>query len=60
MGVQQDIGEIKRHGRTEGKVESLGGEVSNDVGGVSSPERNKALFTVCAGESIANTLVGGS
>ena len=46
-------------GRTEGKVEGLGGEVTNDVGGVASPQGDKTLILVGTGESITDTLVGG-
>ena len=46
--------------RTEGKVEGLGWEVSDDVGSVSSPEREETLFTVCTRKSITDTLVWGS
>ena len=45
---------------TEGKVEGLGGEVTDDVGGVSTPEGYKTLVRVCAGEGITDTLVGCS
>jgi len=51
----------RRNGQlTEGKVKSLGGEVTNDVGSVTTPKRNETLLSVGAGESVANTLVGGS
>ena len=43
---------------TEGKVQGLGGEVTDDVGRVTSPEGEQALFTVCAGEAVNDTLVG--
>jgi len=43
--------------RTEGKVESLGREVTNDVGGVSSPEGNDTLIAVGTAEGITNALV---
>lgn len=45
--------------RTEGKVKSLGGEVTDDVGGVSSPEGDETLLLVGTGESITDALVGG-
>jgi hypothetical protein len=45
--------------RTEGKVEGLGREVTDDVGGVSSPQRNETLFPVRAAEGISDALVGG-
>jgi len=44
---------------TEGKVEGLGGEVTNDIGSVSTPERNETLLSVGAGKGVTNTLVGG-
>lgn len=44
----------------EGKVKSLGGEVSDDVGGVSSPEGGKTLLGVDSREAVTNTLVRGS
>lgn len=44
---------------TEGKVQGLGREVPDDVGGVSSPERKDTLVAVSTGESITNALVGG-
>ena len=43
--------------RTECEVQGLGGEITNDIGGVSSPESKNALLAVCAREGIANTLV---
>jgi len=43
----------------EGEVESLGGEVSDDVGGVSSPQRSDTLLLVDTGETVTNTLVWG-
>lgn len=43
--------------RTESEVKRLGGEVTNDVGGVSSPERNNTLVTVRAGEAVSDALV---
>jgi len=46
--------------RTEGKVESLGGEVTDDVGGVTTPERDGTLIGNGTLESITNTLVGSS
>ena len=45
---------------TEGKVQGLGGEVTDDIGSVSSPERNETLIAVGAGEAVDDTLVGGS
>jgi len=46
--------------RTEGKVEGLSGEVPDDVGSISSPEREETLFTVRTRKSITDTLVWGS
>jgi hypothetical protein len=45
--------------RTEGKVKCLRWEVPDDVGSVSSPEGDKTLLPVCAGESVPDTLVRG-
>lgn len=42
---------------TEGEVEGLGGEVTNDVGGVTTPEREKTLVGVGTTEAVHNTLV---
>ena len=47
-------------GLTEGEVQSLGREVTDDVGGVTTPEREKALVPVGAAEAVADALVGGS
>lgn len=41
----------------EGKVEGLGWEVTNDVGGVTSPESGEALVTVRAGEAVDDAVV---
>ena len=42
---------------TEGKVQGLGGEVTDDVGGVSSPEGDETLIPVCTCEGITDALV---
>jgi len=42
---------------TEGKVKRLRREIPDDVGGVTSPKRDKALLPVCASESVTDTLV---
>lgn len=42
---------------TEGKVQSLGGEVSDDVGGVSTPQGHDALVGHGALEAVADTAV---
>ena len=42
---------------TEGKVQGLGGEVTDDVGGVSSPEGEETLIFVGTSETVNNTLV---
>ena len=42
---------------TVGKVQGLGGEVTDDVGGVSSPEGEETLVLVGTGEAVGNTLV---
>ena len=39
----------------EGKVECLGGEITDDVGEVSSPESTHALLGIYAGEAVADT-----
>ena len=44
-------------GLTEGKVERLGGEVPDDVGGVATPERQKTLVAVRAGKAVADAFV---
>jgi hypothetical protein len=41
----------------EGEVKSLGGEVSDDIGGVTSPQRDKTLIGVGSGETVTDTLV---
>lgn len=42
----------------EGEVKGLGGEVTDDVGGVAAPERGEALLGDDAGEAVTNALVG--
>lgn len=44
-------------GILEGEVEGLSGEVSDDIGEVSSPERGEALLSVDSLEAINDTLV---
>ena len=41
----------------EGEVHSLGGEVSDNVGHVSSPKGDESLFLVNSGETISNAFV---
>lgn len=41
----------------EGEVEGLGGEISDDIGQVTSPEWSETLFTIDSREAIADTLV---
>lgn len=41
----------------EGKVQCLGGEVTNDIGKVTTPEGQEALFTGNAHETVDHTLV---
>ena len=48
----------KHKARTEGKVQRLGGEVPNDVGGVTAPEGNNTLVTGSTREAVRDTLVG--
>lgn len=43
--------------RTEGKVKRLSGEVTDNVRGVSSPERHDAFVGVCASEAVGDALV---
>lgn len=43
---------------TEGKIQSLGREVTDDVGRVTTPERDKTLVSVGADEAVTDTLVG--
>ena len=45
---------------TEGEVQGLGGEVPDDVGGVTTPEGEETLVTVGAAEAVGDALVGGS
>jgi hypothetical protein len=45
---------------TEGKVQGLSGEVTNDVGGVTTPEGDKTLITIGPAKAINDTLVRGS
>ena len=44
--------------RTERKVQGLRREVSDDVGRVATPERDKALILVRPDETVGYTLVG--
>jgi len=41
----------------EGKVQSLGGEVTDNVGRVTTPERNQALVRIGASEAVDDALV---
>ena len=41
----------------EGEVQSLGGEISDDVGEVTSPERSETLFLDDSLEAVANTVI---
>ena len=43
---------------TEGKVQCLRGEVTDDVGSVTTPEGDETLITVGATEAVNDTLVG--
>ena len=45
---------------TEGKVQGLGGEVTDNVGGVTAPEGDETLVGVRATRTVDDTLVGGS
>jgi hypothetical protein len=44
-------------GVTERKVERLGGEVTDDVGSVTTPEREDALLLGSAAEALGDTVV---
>jgi len=62
LGVRLRLLEVE-HGLEvvlEGKVQRLGREVPDDVGGVSSPERDETLIGVGPGETVRDTLVRGS
>jgi hypothetical protein len=50
----------KARRRTEGKVEGLCGEVSDDVGSITSPQGEETLLSVCASKSVSDALVGSS
>jgi hypothetical protein len=43
--------------RTEGKVESLSREVTDNVGGVSSPKGNETLLPIGTTEGVSDALV---
>ena len=43
--------------RTEGKVQGLRGEVTDNVRGVTTPERDQALVRVGTAEAVSDTLV---
>lgn len=60
MTCQQSRATIAISGkaRTESKVQRLGGEVPDDVGGVTSPERENTLVTSGTSKAVPNTLVG--
>ena len=48
-----------KHGKlTEREVQGLGGEVPDDVGGVTSPEGEDTLVTGGAREAVTDALVG--
>jgi hypothetical protein len=51
------VGEHGLVGVTEGKVESLGREVTDDVGSVSSPERDNTLSGSGTTEAVNDTVV---
>ena len=51
------VGEHRLVGITEGEIESLGREVSNDVGCVTSPQRDPTFVLDCATEALADTIV---
>lgn len=59
MNVRTDPGHKKSHELTEGEVQGLGREVSDDVGGVSSPEGDHTLLLVGTAEGITDAFVGG-
>ena len=45
---------------TEREVQGLSGEVTNDVGSVTTPEGDETLILVGAGKAVDDTLVRGS
>ena len=47
-----------RRSLTEGKVQGLGREVPDDVGGVTSPEGEETLVTVGTAKAVTDALVG--
>jgi hypothetical protein len=57
-GGQTGLQSVAATSRTEGEVERLGGEVTDNVGGVATPERDKAFILVGAAEAVGDTLVG--
>lgn len=50
--------ENKNKKLTEGKVQCLRGEVTDDVCSVTTPEGNKTLVTVGTSKAVNDTLVG--
>ena len=56
LSEEFDISRKARH--TEGKVQGLGREVTDHVGGVTSPEGKETLITVGTAEAVDDTLVG--
>lgn len=57
--VRHSLIEIRRV-HTEGEVQGLSGEITNDIGGVTSPEGNKTFFPVCTTKAIDDALIRGS
>lgn len=49
------VAEHRLVGVTEGEVQGLGWEVTNDVGGVATPERRDTLVLDGTAEALANT-----
>ena len=48
---------LKKKKLTESKVESLGGEVPQDVGGISAPEREDTFLPVCPGKRVGDAII---
>jgi len=59
LGILVSLGEHGLNTILEGKVKSLGGEVTDDVSQVSTPEGSDTLFTGHTGEAVDDTGVTG-
>ena len=58
VSLRARASELRNMIRTEGKVQRLGREVPDDVGGVTSPQREDTLVTGGAREAVTDALVG--